>query len=73
MMTEAVAAFMAEAFRRYDLVRIYAEPFASNTASIRVLEKCGFICEGRLRANVLKDGKILDAFLYAKLSAEMPV
>jgi [ribosomal protein S5]-alanine N-acetyltransferase len=73
MMTEAVAAFTAEAFRRYDLVRIFAEPFASNTASIRVLEKVGFTCEGRLRANVLKDGKILDTYLYAKLSAEMPM
>jgi ribosomal-protein-alanine N-acetyltransferase len=73
MMTEAVAAFTAEAFRRYDLVRIFAEPFASNAASIRVLEKCGFACEGRLKANVLKDGKILDTFLYAKLGAAIPV
>lgn len=67
MMTEAVAAFTAEAFRRYDVVRIFAEPFATNTASIRVLEKAGFTCEGMLRANVIKDGKILDTFLYAKL------
>ena len=71
MMTEAVAAFTAEAFRRYELVRIFAEPFASNTASIRVLEKAGFACEGRLRANVIKDGKILDTFLYARLREEM--
>jgi [ribosomal protein S5]-alanine N-acetyltransferase len=67
MMSEAVAAFTTEAFHHYDLVRIFAQPFASNTASIRVLEKTGFTCEGRLRANVLKDGKILDSFLYAKL------
>lgn len=43
----------------------YAEPIASNRASARVLEKAGFICEGRLRSNILKDGKVLDSFLYA--------
>src|SRR5262245_28061532 len=32
------------------LERIYAEPFATNRASVRVLEKAGFTCEGRLNA-----------------------
>jgi [ribosomal protein S5]-alanine N-acetyltransferase len=67
IMTEAVRAFTAWAFPRFDLVRIYAEPFANNAASIRLLEKASFTCEGRLRAHVCKDGQILDAFLYAKL------
>ena len=50
IMTEAVGAFTPRAFEWFDLVRIYAEPFASNASSIRVLEKAGFACEGRLRA-----------------------
>jgi RimJ/RimL family protein N-acetyltransferase len=31
-----------------------------------VLEKAGFTIEGRLRNNVLKDGKLLDSLLYAR-------
>ncbi len=67
IMTESVSALTSEAFQRFDLVRIYAESFATNDASVRVLQKAGFTCEGRLRAHVFKDGKVLDALLYAKL------
>jgi RimJ/RimL family protein N-acetyltransferase len=63
--TEAVAAVTTEAFRKYDLTRIYAVPFAENAGSIRVLEKAGYVMEGRLRQSAIKDGKIRDQFLYA--------
>jgi RimJ/RimL family protein N-acetyltransferase len=65
IMSEAVAAFTQSVFDAFDLVRIHAEPLASNRASARVLEKAGFLCEGRLRSNIVKDGKVLDSFLYA--------
>lgn len=65
IMTEAVREFTRWALEAFALQRIFAEPFATNTASIRVLEKAGFTCEARMRANVFKDGKILDSFLYA--------
>jgi len=68
IMSEAVAAFTSYAFQAFDLVRVYAEPFATNRASARVLEKAGFEREGRLRANICKNGEILDSLLYAKLS-----
>ena len=71
IMSEAVQEFTRYAFETFDLVRIYAQPFAENTASARVLEKAGFTCEGRLRANVLKDGKVLDTLLFARV--EPPV
>jgi RimJ/RimL family protein N-acetyltransferase len=64
IMSEAVQEFTRWAFKAFDLQRIFAEPFESNAASARVLEKAGFVCEGRLRANVFKDGKVLDSFLY---------
>ena len=67
IMSEAVAEFTRWAFDAFDLHRIFAEPFASNTASVRVLEKAGFICEGRMRDNVFKDGKVLDSFIYARV------
>lgn len=69
IMTETVARFTDFCFERFGLVRIYAEPYATNSASCRVLEKAGFLLEGRLRSNVLKDGQILDEFVYARLRA----
>jgi RimJ/RimL family protein N-acetyltransferase len=42
-----------------------AEPFAVNPASARVLEKAGFSLEGRMRASVFKDGRVLDQLLYS--------
>ena len=70
IMTEAVGAFTARAFDDFDLVRIYAESFASNDASVRVLQKTGFAYEGRLRAHVFKDGQLLDALVYARLRGD---
>jgi RimJ/RimL family protein N-acetyltransferase len=66
IMTEAVAAFTDFCFENFQLQRIYAEPFANNPASARVLEKAGFVFEGRLKNNGLKDGKLLDSLLYAR-------
>jgi len=62
-----VPAFTDYCFANFELHRIYAEPYANNSASARVLEKTGFALEGRLRKNVVKDGKILDSLLYAKI------
>ena len=66
IMSEAVAAFMDFCFDNFSLRRIYAEAYANNPASARVLEKAGFVFEGRLKNNVIKDGKLLDSLLYAK-------
>ena len=66
IMSEAVGAFTEFCFEHFQLRRIFAEPFANNAASARVLEKAGFVLEGRLKNNVLKDGKLLDSLLYAR-------
>jgi len=66
IMTEAVAALTDFCFENFPLRRIYAEAYANNPASARVLEKAGFVFEGRLKNNVIKDGKLLDSLLYAK-------
>ena len=60
IMTEAVTAFVNYCFENFSLNRIFASAYANNPASARVLEKAGFILEGRMRNNVIKDGKILD-------------
>jgi [ribosomal protein S5]-alanine N-acetyltransferase len=63
--TRAVRVFTAWSFERYGLRRIYAGVFETNFASARVLEKCGYVCEGRLRKSIIKDGRVLDELLYA--------
>ena len=63
--TEAVRVMTDYAFSTLDLCRIYAGVFEWNPASMRVLEKAGYVFEGRLRQSVIKDGKIIDQFLYA--------
>ena len=64
--SEAVPAFSNYCFENFPLHRVYAEPYANNPASARVLEKAGFVLEGRLKNNVFKDGEVLDSFLYAR-------
>jgi [ribosomal protein S5]-alanine N-acetyltransferase len=66
IMTAVVVAFVDYCFKEFSLNRICAEPFSNNPASARVLEKAGFVFEGRLRRNVVKDGQVLDSLLYAK-------
>jgi [ribosomal protein S5]-alanine N-acetyltransferase len=55
------------ALSQLDLVRLEAPVFEWNPASMRVLEKCGFVREGVLRKSVVKDGKIIDAVIYARV------
>lgn len=65
VMTAAVRAACADVFAGTDIVRIYAEPFAVNTASCKVLEKCGFAREGVKQKSVYKRGKFFDSVMYA--------
>jgi ribosomal-protein-alanine N-acetyltransferase len=63
--TEALVAVTAEAFKRFDLTRLYAVPFADHAASVRVLEKAGYVREGRMHRSAIKDGTIRDQLLFA--------
>lgn len=65
IMTEAVMQVCKYIFDNSDVIRIYAEPFAHNIGSCRVLEKAGFQFEGLLRANAVKNGAIIDMKMYA--------
>lgn len=56
-------------FEHTDILRIFAEPFAHNAASRRLLEKCGFTLEGILRSNAVKNGAVIDMAMYALVKA----
>ena len=63
--TEALLAVTSEVFRQFDLTRLYAVPFSDHVASVRVLEKAGYVREGYLRQSAIKDGTIRDQLLFA--------
>lgn len=71
IMTEAVKQICECVFDKSDIIRIYAEPFAYNIASCRVLEKAGFQYEGTLRSNAVKNGKVIDMKMYSLLKIEI--
>ena len=71
IMTEAVKQICEYVFRNSDMIRIYAEPFACNTASCRVLEKAGFQYEGTLRCNAVKNGMVVDMKMYLLLKMDL--
>lgn len=66
----AVKQLCKEAFDRYDIVRIFAEPFEHNIGSRRVLEKAGFTLEGIMRKGVCKNGSLFGYCMYAILKGE---
>ena len=70
IMTEAVKYACEYVFGKSDILRIFAEPFAYNIASCRVLEKAGFQYEGTLRNNAVKNGKVIDMKMYSLLKEE---
>lgn len=65
IMTSAVKQLCEKLFSETDIIRIYAEPFCTNTGSRRVLEKSGFQLEGIKKNNAFKNGEVIDTALYA--------
>lgn len=63
--TKAVQDACAYVFERTDIIRIFGIPFAYNIGSCRILEKAGFVLEGTMRKNAVKNGEVLDTKLYA--------
>jgi len=70
IVTRAIKAATSYAFREFDIVRVYAEPFADNPGSKRALEKAGFSLEATLKNNVVKNGVIKDSCIYSVLKKD---
>lgn len=62
--TEAVNAAVPAAYEYLNMHKINAYVQETNLASIRVLEKCGFICEGKCIQNLRVNGKWTDHLLF---------
>ncbi len=68
--TEAARLILDVAFERMKLHRIYTLVFARNPASVRVLEKNGFIREGRWREALVHRGRREDLLQFALLQPD---
>lgn len=67
IMSSAIRQISDYAFEQYDIVRIFAEPFADNAGSRKALEKAGFQLEGILQKSVYKNGVFHDSCMYARI------
>jgi len=65
--TEVLRAITDYAFDSFDICRLEAGVFEWNPASMRVLEKAGYVYEGRARLGVTKGGRTGDRVLYARV------
>jgi [ribosomal protein S5]-alanine N-acetyltransferase len=65
--TEAVKQMLDFIKVNFDVVRVFAEVFEYNKASMRVLEKNGFYLETIRRKGAFKNGTFIDDFVWVKL------
>ena len=63
--TDALTAMTQYALATFDICRLAARVFEGNDASARVLEKAGYVLEGRMRRAAFKHGRMHDERLYA--------
>jgi RimJ/RimL family protein N-acetyltransferase len=68
--TRAIKAATSYAFKDFDIVRIYAEPFSDNRGSQKALEKAGYSLEAIFRRNVIKNDVIKDSYIYSVLKED---
>ncbi len=67
IMTEAVGFTTEFGLKELKLRRIFAGVFPYNKASVRVLEKNHYKLEGILRKNLVKNRKVIDEYVFARV------
>jgi len=65
IMTEALKQMIPIAFEALPVSRIFARVFGHNIGSQKVVEKAGFILEGRFEQTIFKNGVYIDELIYA--------
>jgi [ribosomal protein S5]-alanine N-acetyltransferase len=68
--TNAVNMICEHRFKNLGIVRIHTGIFKYNTASMRVLEKCGFEKEGVFKKSIFKKGKLWNEVRYSKINPD---
>lgn len=70
IMVEAIRLATRYSFEELGLERLFADVFEYNEASMKVLERAGFVREGIARRAALKDGRIVDKHHFALIRPE---
>ena len=65
--TTAVLGFLHMIDESFDLRRIEAHVFSVNKRSARLLEKCGFKLEATHKDSIIKNDKVMDELVFAKV------
>jgi ribosomal-protein-alanine N-acetyltransferase len=65
IMTNVIRSIIKYIFENFDIKRIYAMPFATSIGSVKTLEKAGFTKEATIHNGVIKNGKVLDYYIYS--------
>lgn len=68
IMTRVVARFASEAMREFHLHRLLATVYADNPASMRVLEKAGFVRGAAKKSAIVESGEPLELVVFACVS-----
>jgi ribosomal-protein-alanine N-acetyltransferase len=68
--TIAIRHVVQYAFENTRLIRLFAGIMEHNKASMRVLEKNGFVLDIIQKAAIYKDGKVLDEYRYSLVNEE---
>jgi len=68
IVTEALLLVTDHVFDAFNMLRLFALPFADNAGSIRVLEKAGYVREAVLRSSSVKYGQPRDQLLFARVN-----
>jgi RimJ/RimL family protein N-acetyltransferase len=64
--TKAIKLMTAYTFENFDVIRIVAGVFAHNIASMKALEKNGYVLECIQKKGVIKNEKIIDDYIWVK-------
>jgi ribosomal-protein-alanine N-acetyltransferase len=65
IITEAIGLITGYAFNSLDIMTIQANVLEMNPASMRALEKAGFVKQGILERSVIKHDQVFDEHIYA--------
>lgn len=65
IISRVVPEMVDKAFTQFDIERLFGVVFGRNTASQRVMEKCGFVHEATLKKTIFKNDQFEDEVIYA--------
>lgn len=72
IMTWAIRQMTGYVFGNFPITKLYAPVFEFNAASMRALEKAGFVREGVFRQAAVKNGRVIDLHYYGLLKEQGP-